>query len=121
EAPDYEGDEQKQGSEEHRARLGGRIVHREHGVGEALGGVGDRGEHGAPEDRQREQAHTAPAELPEEMEGEGQKTVGQRRDAGLLGYLALVAMKRRHTWIESTAPARRRAQDSIARASARDY
>ena len=41
--------------------------------------------------------------------------------AALLGYLALVAMKRRHTWIESTGPARRRAQDSIARAAARDY
>ena len=93
EAPDYEGDEQKQGSEEHRARLGGRIVHREHGVGEALGGVGDRGEHGAPEDRQREQAHTAPEELPEEMEGEGQKTVGQSRGAGLLPGSSLRSQK----------------------------
>jgi hypothetical protein len=41
--------------------------------------------------------------------------------AALLGYLALVAMKRRHTLMESKAPARSRGLRPIDRASALDH
>jgi hypothetical protein len=55
--------------------LGGRIVHRQHSVGDPLRRVGDGCEHDATQDGKRQQAESAPENLPEEMERERQQAI----------------------------------------------
>ena len=71
EAGDDEGDEQHERTAQ-LARFGGRVVHRQNGVGQALRGIGNRGEHRAAEHREDQQSQTAPEELPEEVQRERQ-------------------------------------------------
>ena len=71
EAGDDEDDEQHKRIEE-LARLGGRVVHCEYGVGQAFGGIGNRGEHRAAEHREDKEPQTAPEELSEEVQRERQ-------------------------------------------------